>query len=277
MVLYMAIFTYKETILAANNGGYMEKPISVIRDEFNKADFNKKKELCALYADDERKGVKQLVAKCRHEEESIEAELKRLDAMKVFERKYSGYKLIAGIDEAGRGPLAGPVAAGAVILPKDCEILYLNDSKKLSVARREQLYDEIREKAVAYGVGIVSPERIDEINILQATYEAMTAAIKDMGCEPDMVLIDAVTIPRIPYKQVGIIKGDAKSVSIAAASIIAKVTRDRIMAGIDQMYPEYGFASHKGYGSKAHIEAIQKYGPSPVHRKTFIKKIVGSQ
>lgn len=277
MVLYMAIFTYKETILAANNGGYMEKPISVIRDEFNKADFNKKKELCALYADDERKGVKQLVAKCRHEEESIEAELKRLDAMKVFERKYSGYKLIAGIDEAGRGPLAGPVAAGAVILPKDCEILYLNDSKKLSAARREQLYDEIREKAVAYGVGIVSPERIDEINILQATYEAMTAAIKDMGCEPDMVLIDAVTIPRIPYKQVGIIKGDAKSVSIAAASIIAKVTRDRIMAGIDQMYPEYGFASHKGYGSKAHIEAIQKYGPSPVHRKTFIKKIVGSQ
>lgn len=277
MVLYMAIFTYKETILAANNGGYMKKPISVIRDEFNKADFNKKKELCALYADDERKGVKQLVAKCRHEEESIEAELKRLDAMKVFERKYSGYKLIAGIDEAGRGPLAGPVAAGAVILPKDCEILYLNDSKKLSVARREQLYDEIREKAVAYGVGIVSPERIDEINILQATYEAMTAAIKDMGCEPDMVLIDAVTIPRIPYKQVGIIKGDAKSVSIAAASIIAKVTRDRIMAGIDQMYPEYGFASHKGYGSKAHIEAIQKYGPSPVHRKTFIKKIVGSQ
>lgn len=277
MVLYMAIFTYKETILAANNGGYMEKPISVIRDEFNKADFNKKKELCALYADDERKGVKQLVAKCRHEEESIEAELKRLDAMKVFERKYSGYKLIAGIDEAGRGPLAGPVAAGAVILPKDCEILYLNDSKKLSAARREQLYDEIREKAVAYGVGIVSPERIDEINILQATYEAMRAAIKDMGCEPDMVLIDAVTIPRIPYKQVGIIKGDAKSVSIAAASIIAKVTRDRIMAGIDQMYPEYGFASHKGYGSKAHIEAIQKYGPSPVHRKTFIKKIVGSQ
>lgn len=277
MVLYMAIFTYKETILAANNGGYMEKPISVIRDEFNKADFSKKKELCALYADDERKGVKQLVAKCRHEEESIEAELKRLDAMKVFERKYSGYKLIAGIDEAGRGPLAGPVAAGAVILPKDCEILYLNDSKKLSAARREQLYDEIKEKAVAYGVGIVSPERIDEINILQATYEAMRAAIKDMGCEPDMVLIDAVTIPRIPYKQVGIIKGDAKSVSIAAASIIAKVTRDRIMAGIDQMYPEYGFASHKGYGSKAHIEAIQKYGPSPVHRKTFIKKIVGSQ
>lgn len=277
MVLYMAIFTYKETILAANNGGYMGKPISVIRDEFNKADFNKKKELCTLYADDERKGVKQLVAKCRREEESMEAELKRLDAMKVFERKYSGYKLIAGIDEAGRGPLAGPVAAGAVILPKDCEILYLNDSKKLSAARREQLYDEIREKAVAYGVGIVSPERIDEINILQATYEAMRAAIKDMGCEPDMVLIDAVTIPRIPYKQVGIIKGDAKSVSIAAASIIAKVTRDRIMAGIDQMYPEYGFASHKGYGSKAHIEAIQKYGPSPVHRKTFIKKIVGSQ
>lgn len=255
----------------------MGKPISVIRDEFNKADFNRKKELCALYADDERKGVKQLVAKCHREEENMEAELKRLDAMKVFERKYSGYKLIAGIDEAGRGPLAGPVAAGAVILPKDCEILYLNDSKKLSAARREQLYNEIKEKALAYGVGIISPERIDEINILQATYEAMRAAIKDMGCEPGMILADAVTIPRIPYKQVGIIKGDAKSVSIAAASIIAKVTRDRIMDDIDQIYPEYGFASHKGYGSKAHIEAIQKYGPSPVHRKTFIKKIIGNQ
>ncbi len=277
MVLYMAFFTYKEIVLAAKDGGYMGKPISDIRDEFNKADFNRKKELCVLYADDERKGVKQLVAKYKREEESMAAELKRLDAMKVFERKYSGYKLIAGIDEAGRGPLAGPVAAGAVILPKDCEILYLNDSKKLSAARREQLYNEIKEKAVAYGVGIISPERIDEINILQATYEAMRAAIKDMDCEPDMILADAVTIPRIPYKQVGIIKGDAISVSIAAASIIAKVTRDRIMADIDQIYPEYGFASHKGYGSKAHIEAIKKYGPSPVHRMTFIKKIIENQ
>ncbi len=277
MVLYMAFFTYKEIVLAAKDGGYMGKPISDIRDEFNKADFNRKKELCVLYADDERKGVKQLVAKYRREEESMAAELKRLDAMKVFERKYSGYKLIAGIDEAGRGPLAGPVAAGAVILPKDCEILYLNDSKKLSAAKREQLYNEIKEKAVAYGVGIISPERIDEINILQATYEAMRAAIKDMDCEPDMILADAVTIPRIPYKRVGIIKGDAISVSIAAASIIAKVTRDRIMADIDKIYPEYGFASHKGYGSKAHIEAIKKYGPSPVHRMTFIKKIIENQ
>lgn len=252
----------------------MAKTVSEIRSEFNKADNKQKKELLALYMDDTRAGVKQLIEKVKREEEKLDAERKRLEAMKVFENKYSSYKLIAGIDEAGRGPLAGPVAAGAVILPKDCEILYLNDSKKLSAAKRDELFDEIKEKAVAYGVGLVSPERIDEINILQATFEAMKKAIKDMGVEPDMVLVDAVTVPNIPYKQVGIIKGDAQSVSIAAASIIAKVTRDKIMMDIDKIYPEYGFASHKGYGSKAHIEALKKYGPSPVHRKTFIKNFI---
>lgn len=252
----------------------MAKPVSKIRDEFTRADIQTRKELFKLYADDGRKGVQQLIAKFKREEEKLNAERKRLETMKVFEKKYSSYKLIAGIDEAGRGPLAGPVAAGAVILPENCRILYLNDSKKLSASKRDELFDEIKEKAVAYGVGIVSPERIDEINILQATLEAMEEAVKAMDIEPDMLLIDALTIPALPYKQTGIVKGDAKSVSIAAASIIAKVTRDRIMMDIDKIYPEYGFASHKGYGSKAHIEALKKYGPCPVHRKTFIKNFI---
>lgn len=252
----------------------MAKPVSKIRDEFTRADIQTRKELFKLYADDGRKGVQQLIAKFKREEEKLNAERKRLETMRVFEKKYSSYKLIAGIDEAGRGPLAGPVAAGAVILPENCRILYLNDSKKLSASKRDELFDEIKEKAVAYGVGIVSPERIDEINILQATLEAMEEAVKAMDIEPDMLLIDALAIPALPYKQTGIVKGDAKSVSIAAASIIAKVTRDRIMMDIDKIYPEYGFASHKGYGSKAHIEALKKYGPCPVHRKTFIKNFI---
>lgn len=252
----------------------MTKSISAIRDEFNTADAERRKELFTMYADDERKGVQQLIVKFKREDDKLDAELKRLEVMNIFEKKYESYKFIAGVDEAGRGPLAGPVVAGAVILPKDCQILYLNDSKKLSAVKRDELFDEIKEKALAYGAGIVSPERIDEINILQATLEAMREAIKSMSVEPDMILVDALKIPDIPYKQVGIVKGDAQSVSIAAASIIAKVTRDRIMDGMDKIYPEYGFASHKGYGSKTHIEAIKKYGPCPIHRKTFIKNFI---
>ena len=170
----------------------------------------------------------------------------------------------------GRGPLAGPVVAAAVILPKDEEIYYLNDSKQLSEKKREQLYDEIMEKAIATGIGYATPERIDEINILQATYEAMRDAINHLAIKPDILLNDAVTIPQVEIKQVPIIKGDAKSISIGAASIIAKVTRDRLMVEYDKVMPEYGFASNKGYGSAVHIEAIKKYGPSPVHRKSFI-------
>ena len=169
---------------------------------------------------------------------------------------------------------AGPVVAGAVILPADCEILFLNDSKKLSAAKREELYDEIMEKAVAVGVGMASPARIDEINILQATYEAMRTAVSELGVEPDILLNDAVTIPEITIPQVPIIKGDAKSVSIAAASIIAKVTRDRLMVQYEEVLPGYGFAKHKGYGSKEHIEAIRRLGPTPIHRRTFIKNFI---
>ncbi len=206
--------------------------------------------------------------------ERLEAELARLDKMQEYERMYSDRGFICGIDEAGRGPLAGPVVAGAVILPKDCRILYLNDSKKVSEKRRELLYEEITEKAVAWGVGIVPPQRIDEINILQATYEAMRQAVGQLKVTPGILLNDAVTIPQVSLPQVPIIKGDAKSVSIAAASILAKVTRDQMMREYDRIYPEYGFAAHKGYGTAAHIQALKDLGPCPIHRRSFIGNFV---
>ncbi len=207
-------------------------------------------------------------------QEKLKAERERLEAMKVYEYRYADRGYLCGIDEAGRGPLAGPVVAGAVILPPDCEILYVNDSKKLSEKKRELLYDEILKKAQAVGVGIVGPDRIDEINILQATYEAMRMAVSKLGIKPDLLLNDAVTIPKVEIPQVPIIKGDAKSVSIAAASIIAKVTRDRIMAQYDELFPGYGFASNKGYGSAKHIEALKVLGPCEIHRRSFIGHFV---
>ena len=206
--------------------------------------------------------------------EKLEKELARLEAMREYEDTYDACAYICGIDEAGRGPLAGPVVAAAAVLPKDCQIFYLNDSKKLSEKKRYLLFDEIKEKAVAYGIGIVSPQVIDEINILQATYEAMRQAISQLNVIPEILLNDAVTIPGVDIMQVPIVKGDAKSVSIAAASILAKVTRDRMMMEYDQIYPEYGFAKHKGYGTAAHIAALKEYGPCPIHRRTFIKKFV---
>ncbi len=201
-------------------------------------------------------------------------EHERLEALRVYEREYGMYGLIAGVDEAGRGPLAGPVVAAAVILPPDTDIFYLNDSKKVPEKRRELLFDEIREKAVSYGIGIVGEARIDEINILQATYEAMRQAIASLQPVPGILLNDAVKIPEVETAQVSIIHGDAKSVSIAAASILAKVTRDRIMREMDERYPGYGFAKHKGYGTAEHMEAIRTLGPCPIHRRTFITKLV---
>lgn len=206
--------------------------------------------------------------------ERLEAEIKRTELMKEFDREYKIYGTVCGIDEAGRGPLCGPVVAATVILPDEYNILYINDSKKLSETKREEVYKEIDKYAVAYGVGIVSPERIDEINILQATYEAMRTAIHKLSVTPDILLNDAVTIPMVDIKQVPIIKGDAKSQSIAAASIVAKVTRDHLMEEYDKLYPEYGFAKHKGYGTAAHIKAIKEYGPCPIHRRTFIKNFI---
>jgi len=207
-------------------------------------------------------------------QEKLQKEISRCEELKKYEKEYESFGYICGIDEVGRGPLAGPVVAGAVILPKDCDILYINDSKKLSEKKREELYDIIMEKAVAVGIGYASHIRIDEINILQATYEAMREAISKLSVKPDILLNDAVTIPGVDIKQVPIIKGDAKSISIGAASIIAKVTRDRLMVEYDSKYPGYGFASNKGYGSAAHIAAIKEIGPCDIHRRSFIKNFV---
>ena len=252
---------------------YMKK-ISEIKEELQAAKDDMLPVFMKEYESDERSGVQALVAKAHKRMEAIEHEIARTEQMKKYEKEYASYGYICGIDEVGRGPLAGPVVAGAVILPKDCQILYLNDSKQVSASRRDELFDEIQEMAVASAVGIVSPQRIDEINILQATYEAMRQAIDGLGITPDMLLVDAVTIPNVSIRQTGIIKGDAKSVSIAAASILAKVTRDRMMEEYDKLYPEYGFAKHKGYGSKQHTDAIHEYGPCPIHRRTFIHKFI---
>ena len=207
----------------------------------------------------------------------LEAERARIETMKEFEYKFADKKYICGIDEVGRGPFAGPVVAGAVILPKDEEILYLNDSKKLSEKKREELYDIIMDKAVAVGFGMEDSGVIDEINIKQATLKAMKKAIENLKNPktgekyvPDMLLVDAERIPDIGISQVGIIKGDAKSVSIAAASIVAKVTRDRMMVEYDSIYPGYDFASNKGYGTAAHMAAIRELGMTPIHRRSFI-------
>lgn len=207
----------------------------------------------------------------------LETERERLKHMRIYEDKYSDYEFICGVDEVGRGPLAGPVFTAAVILPKDCEILYLNDSKKLSEKKREELFLEISEKAIAIGIGSCTPEEIDEINIKQATRKAMLQAVQNLETQPGLVLVDAETITGLNIRQIPIIKGDAKSVSIAAASIIAKVTRDHLMEEYDKIYPEYGFASNKGYGSSAHMQAIKEFGPCKIHRKSFIKNILNSE
>ena len=207
-------------------------------------------------------------------EEKLALERVRLEGMREFENKYSDLAYVAGIDEAGRGPLAGPVVAAAVILPKDIFLPFLNDSKKVTEKRRDVLFDEIKQNAIAYGIGIASNTLIDEINILQATYEAMREAINELEKTPDVLLVDAVHIPDINIKQVGIVKGDAKSVNIAAASILAKVTRDRLMAEYDKIYPDYGFASNKGYGTATHIAALKEIGPCAIHRKSFIGSFV---
>ena len=207
--------------------------------------------------------------------ERLNKERERIYELSKYERENAEYGLLCGIDEVGRGPLAGPVYAAAVILDTEKEILYLNDSKKLSEKKREALYDEIMEKALYVGIGCASPERIDEINILQATFEAMTMAVNNLKVKPGALLIDAVHIPQLEdYKQISIIKGDAKSVSIAAASIIAKVTRDRLMKEMAQKYPQYAFDSNKGYGTAAHIAALKEYGPCEIHRRSFIGNFV---
>ena len=254
----------------------MMKTTSQIKEELAGLKEKDLESFILAYADDERAGVKALVARARKMIDQLAAERARLEVMRSYEHEYEALGPVCGIDEAGRGPLAGPVVAAAVILPKDCEILYLNDSKQLTPAKREALYDEIMDKAVSVGVGIVGPARIDEVNILNADYEAMCEALGKLTVMPATLLNDAVTIPQVKIRQIPIIKGDAKSVSIAAASVIAKVTRDRIMVEYDDLMPEYGFAKHKGYGSAEHIAALKKYGPSQIHRKSFIGHFVNT-
>lgn len=252
----------------------MSEKIGSIKEQFMNAETEALPELIAKYEADERAGVRKEIEKAQKKLEALDSERKRIEGLKVYEKKYESFGYICGIDEVGRGPLAGPVVAGAVILPRDCQILYINDSKKLTEKKREELYDVILREAVAVGIGYSSPERIDEINILQATYEAMREAISKLGVTPDILLNDAVTIPGVECRQVPIIKGDAKSISIGAASIVAKVTRDRLMVEYDRVFPEYGFASNKGYGAAVHIEALKKYGPTPIHRRSFIKSFI---
>ncbi len=249
----------------------MEKKIGEIKNELKECEDKSLGAFIEAYKNDSRSGVITVVESAKKRLEKYLSEIDRIESIKAYEKEYADYEYIAGIDEVGRGPLAGPVVAAAVILPKDCDILYINDSKKLSAAKREKLYDEIMEKAVAVGIGMASHARIDEINILQATYEAMRQAIDKLEPKPTLLLNDAVTIPHVDIKQVPIIKGDAKSISIGAASIIAKVTRDRMMEEYENIYPGYGFSSNKGYGSAMHIEAIKTMGPTPIHRETFIK------
>jgi len=248
--------------------------ISDIKDQLNQTDIKAIDSFIEAHLEDERLGVVKLIEAARKRKLAYEAELDRSETMKIYENSYSDYHLIAGIDEVGRGPLAGPVVTAAVILPEDCDILYINDSKKVSEKMREQLYVEIMDKAVAVGIGIEDVATIDRINILQATYRAMRKAVEGLEVRPDLLLVDAVTIPNVTVEQVAIVKGDEKSISIAAASIIAKVTRDRMMVDYDQIFPEYGFASNKGYGAKVHTDAIKSIGPCPIHRRSFIKNFV---
>lgn len=247
--------------------------IKMIKDELEAAQDEMLPFFIEKYRNDERKGVQAWVRQAQRRLRALKEEEQRIERMKEYEKRYAEYHHICGIDEAGRGPLAGPVVAAAVILPKDCHLLFINDSKKIGAKKRDELYEIIKKEALYVAVGMVSAQRIDEINILQATYEAMRAAVTNLGITPDILLNDAVTIPGIRIKQIPIIKGDEKSISIAAASIIAKVTRDRLMIQYGDLLPAYGFASHKGYGTKAHMDALRSHGISPIHRKSFIGNV----
>lgn len=253
----------------------METKIGIIKEALSKAESREElQQFISTYEMDIRSGVIALVAKANKAITAIDKEIQRTESLKKYEYEYEKYGYVCGIDEVGRGPFAGPVVACAVILPANSNILYLNDSKKLSEKKREELYDVIMKEAVAVGIGMRDASRIDEINILQATYEAMREAIANLQVKPDVLLNDAVTIPEVDIKQVPIIKGDAKSVSIAAASIVAKVTRDRMMVEYDKQYPGFDLASNKGYGTQKHIDALKEQGPTPIHRRSFIGNFV---
>ncbi|MCH1967258.1 ribonuclease HII [Paraclostridium sordellii] len=229
-----------------------------------------------ILKDDERKSVKNIAVKLAKKLDKMRAENERLEMINIFENEgyEKGFTYIGGIDEAGRGPLAGPVVAAVVVFKPGTKIEGINDSKKLSEAKRDELFEIIKEEALDYGIGIVQKDEIDEYNILNATYMAMKKAVNCLKQKPDYLLVDAAHIPDVDIEQKSIIKGDSKSISIAAASILAKVTRDSIMYEYDKMYPEYGFASHKGYGTDQHYKAIREHGITSIHRRSFLKNIL---
>ncbi|CZR96585.1 Ribonuclease HII [Clostridioides difficile] len=252
------------------------KSVREIKEIIETLEVEKYMQYIELLRVDDRKSVQSLAIKLAKKLDNIRREEERLETINIFENEgyNKGYLYIGGIDEAGRGPLAGPVVASVVVFKKDTKIEGVNDSKKLSEAKRDELFEVIKKEALDYGIGIVNNEEIDEFNILNATYMAMKKAINCLKQAPDYLLVDAATIPGIDIAQNPIVKGDSKSISIAAASILAKVTRDSIMYQYDRVYPEYGFKSHKGYGTKEHYEAIEKHGITPIHRKSFLKNIL---
>ena len=253
-----------------------DKSVREIKEIIETLEVEKYMQYIELLRVDDRKSVQSLAIKLAKKLDNIRREEERLETINIFENEgyNKGYLYIGGIDEAGRGPLAGPVVASVVVFKKDTKIEGVNDSKKLSEAKRDELFEVIKKEALDYGIGIVNNEEIDEFNILNATYMAMKKAINCLKQAPDYLLVDAATIPGIDIAQNPIVKGDSKSISIAAASILAKVTRDSIMYQYDRVYPEYGFKSHKGYGTKEHYEAIEKHGITPIHRKSFLKNIL---
>lgn len=247
------------------------KNISEIKEEYANYSIPKLREFVACYRNDERSGVKKIIEMAKKKFENYEMEISRVKSMSKFERQFSENGYICGVDEVGRGPLAGPVVAAAVIFPKDLIIPYINDSKKVKETKREELFNCIMSEAISVGFGSVDNNRIDEINILQATFEAMREAVSALNIRPDIVLVDGnKKIPILDIEQQAVVGGDSKCLSIAAASIVAKVVRDRFMKDMDLKYPMYGFASNKGYGSAKHYAGIREFGISPLHRKTYI-------
>jgi len=252
----------------------MNKSINEVKKYFSNININDIPKSIDEFKDDKRKGIQNIINHYNKKYNNYIKEIDRINCLWEYENSCheNNAELIAGIDEVGRGPLAGPVTAAAVILPKNCQIMYINDSKKLSKKKREILFDNIKEQAISIGIGIVSNYVIDEINILQATFEAMKIAIDNLNVKPQFIIVDGnMKIPNIKIPQKDIVKGDCKTISIAAASIIAKVTRDRIMTSYSYTYPEYHFEKNSGYGSQQHIKSIEKYGTCPIHRKTFNK------
>lgn len=255
---------------------FFNMPMADIKKTVEALDETRWAEAADFLKDDQRKGARNIGKALERKLANMALERSRINEMKKIEERYrdDGIEIIAGIDEVGRGPLAGPVVSCAIILPPECDLLHINDSKKISEEKRKYLFEQLKKKAVSLSVGVVSPETIDDVNILNATKKSMRLALEQLSVKPQMVLIDAVALEELDIRQMSIIKGDEKCYSIAAASIVAKVVRDDIMADLHEKYPEYNFLSNKGYGTKDHIEAIKIYGLSPIHRRSFCKNFI---